>query len=156
MAFTDLHIFAELSEVHGTDSTSKEKLASDQPTHRHMVNMVFPAQYEGDGLYSVPEIGQSLKFLCTPVSLLFGTTFCVCGYCLPAGAFEGFGDALVFMETLFAQAAVKGNRALACLGIIAVAFGFKVSGTFFHFYYLFIKLKMCHMSLIDTVYHIWS
>ena len=78
MAFTALHIFAELSEVQGTDFTSKEQSTPNQPTHRHMVNMVFPAQYGGDGLYSVTEVGQLPEFLRTPVSLLFRTPFCVC------------------------------------------------------------------------------
>lgn len=78
MAFTALHIFAELREVQSADFISKEQPAPDQPTHRHMVNMVFPAQYGGDGLYSVPEVGQLPEFLRPPVSLLFGTPFCVC------------------------------------------------------------------------------
>ena len=78
MAFTALHIFAALSEVQGTNFTSKEHSAPDQSAHRHMVNTVFPAQYGGDGLYSVPEVGQLPEFLRPPVSLLFGTPFCVC------------------------------------------------------------------------------
>ena len=78
MAFTALHMSAELPEVQGTDFASKEQPAPDQPTHRHMINMVFPAQYGGDGLYSVTEVGQLLEFLRIPVSLLFGTPFCVC------------------------------------------------------------------------------
>ena len=46
------------------------------------------------------------------------------------------------MGALFALAAVEGSRALACLGIIAAAFGFKAPGTLFHLRAFFIKLKI--------------
>ena len=53
-----------------------------------------------------------LEFICPTVSLLFGTPLCVCGYGLPAGAFEKLRAALPFMRALFALASAEGCREL--------------------------------------------
>ena len=142
MLFTALHIFAELSEVQCSDFTAKEQPGPNQPSHWHMVNMVFPAQQRRKGFYPVTEIRKFLKLLCTPVSLLFGTPFCVCRYCLPAGTFEGFGMAFVSMRTLFTLAAMKRYCALTCLGVITAALGFEAPGTLFHFRAFLIEFKI--------------
>lgn len=58
---------------------------------------------------------------------------------------------LLFIWALFTLAAAEGSCTLACLGIIAVAFGFKPTSTFFYFCAFFIKFKIsCDILRLTT------